>query len=375
MLKVLVYATLPLFLFRAPAEGGTPERDAPDSLGIKIGQMIMTGFRGSEAANCAAVLRDIEMLHIGGVILFDYDVPAKSALRNVLSPVQLRALTAALQKQSPLRLFIAIDQEGGRVNRLKAKYGFPASVSQRALGRMGSPDSARAAGERTARTLADAGITVNFAPALDLEANPDNPVIAKLERSFSADPDVVTKLGRAMIDGFHSRGILCAIKHFPGHGSSAGDTHAGFVDVTNTWTRRELLPFAALIREGRCDMVMTAHIVNRHLDPLYPSTLSHNVITSLLRDSLGFSGVVVSDDLQMKAISDSYGFEEAIHCAVDAGIDILLFGNNAGVFDERVASKAVTALRHLVASGAITEARIDASFRRIMALKNRSMDK
>jgi beta-N-acetylhexosaminidase len=352
----------------APGPVGQPETD---SLGIKIGQMVITGFRGTDAASSAAVLRDIERLQVGGVILFDYDVPAKSPVRNVVSPSQLRALTAALQRRSAIPLFIAIDQEGGKVNRLKTKYGFPASVSQRALGRSGSADSARIAGERTARTLADAGITVNFAPALDLEVNPDNPVIAKLERSFSPDSRTVTTLGAAMLDGLHTRGILCAIKHFPGHGSSSGDTHAGFVDVTSTWTHRELEPFAAMIREHRCDMVMTAHIVNRRLDPELPSTLSRKVITSLLRDSLGFQGVVVSDDLQMKAITDEYGFEDAIRRAVDAGVDILLFGNNAGVFDPEVASKAVATLRALVTSGAITEQRINESFRRIMALKRR----
>ena len=342
-----------------------------DSLRIKIGQMIMVGFRGTDAAGSVAVLRDIETLHIGGVILFDYDVPAKSPVRNVQSPSQLRALTASLQRRSAIPLFIAIDQEGGKVNRLKPKFGFPGSVSQKILGRIGSADTARAAGERTGHILADAGITVNFAPVLDLESNPDNPVIAKLERSFSPDPRAVTKLGGAMLDGMHSRGILCAIKHFPGHGSSSGDTHTGFVDVTSTWTHRELEPFAAIIREQRCDMVMTAHIVNRRLDPDLPSTLSRKVITSLLRDSLGFQGVVVSDDLQMKAITDEYGFEDALRRAVDAGVDILLFGNNAGVFDAEVASKAVATLRALVTSGAITEHRIDESFRRVMALKNR----
>jgi beta-N-acetylhexosaminidase len=368
-------AVLFLHLAFFPSSSEAVSKNLPvhevDSLRIKIGQMIMVGFRGTDAASSGAVLRDIEGVRIGGVILFDYDVPAKAPVRNVVSPSQLRALTAVLQQRSEIPLFIAIDQEGGKVNRLKSKYGFPASVSQKALGRTGSADTARAAGERTGRTLAEAGITVNFAPALDLEANPDNPVIAKLERSFSPDPRVVTKLGSAMLEGLHSHGILCAVKHFPGHGSSRGDTHAGFVDVTSTWTHRELEPFAAMIREQRCDMVMTAHIVNRRLDPDLPSTLSRKVITSLLRDSLGFQGVVVSDDLQMKAITDEYGFEDAIRRAVEAGVDILLFGNNAGVFDAEVASKAVAVLRTLVASGALSESRIDESFRRIMALKRR----
>jgi beta-N-acetylhexosaminidase len=360
------------FVLLSPArDASAAARDGADSLGIKIGQMLMVGFRGTEAGDESAIARDLAVNRIGGVILFDYDVPAKSPLRNIVSPAQVRSLTGALQRRSAIPLFVAIDQEGGRVNRLKPKYGFPPSLSQRAVGRIDAIDSTTAAANRTARTLADAGLTLNFAPVLDLEANPSNPVIAKLERSFSADPALVAKHGRAMIDAFHARGIFCAVKHFPGHGSSAGDTHEGFVDVTESWTHRELEPFGTLIHEGRCDMVMTAHIVNRRLDPVYPSTLSARIITGLLRDSLGFQGVVVSDDLQMKAISEHFGFDEAIRLAVLAGVDILLFGNNAGVFDERVATKAAASLRALVASGAITGERINQSYRRIMALKAR----
>jgi beta-N-acetylhexosaminidase len=163
--------------------------------------------------------------------------------------------------------------------------------------------------------------------------------------------------------------LLCAVKHFPGHGSSRQDSHEGFTDVSTTWRTFELTPFARLIEDGLCDMVMTAHIFNRRLDPVHPATLSTSVVDVILRDSLGFDGVVITDDLQMKAISDNYSLDAAVRLAIEAGNDILLFGNNTGSYDENIASKAADSVERLVRTGAIPSERIDISFRRIMKLK------
>lgn len=335
-----------------------------------IGQMIMVGFRGASLDDAAPIVRDLRAGRVGSVVLFDYDVPTKTYSRNVQSPQQLKALCATLQARAPTPLLIAIDQEGGKVARLKERYEFPPSVSQQYLGTLNDLNITREHARETARMLADAGINLNLAPVVDLNTNPDNPIIGKIERSFSADADVVTAHARAVIQAHHEFGVRTTLKHFPGHGSSRDDSHLGFVDVTPTWTRAELTPYARLIATGECDAVMTAHVFNAQLDPVYPATLSKPILTGILREQLRFDGVIISDDLQMKAIADHYGLETAIERALDAGVDILAFANNS-VYDENIATRVVTIIEGLVQEGKLTRARIEQSYQRIMRLKMR----
>ncbi|MBE0645354.1 MAG: glycoside hydrolase family 3 [Bacteroidetes bacterium] len=363
-LLILSLTFLSLLTCRAAAE-------QVDSLDIKIGQMLMIGFRGATVSDQSPVAKAISDLHIGGVVLFDFDVATKAYGRNITSPMQLMELTNGLRRRAEIPLFIAVDQEGGTVRRLKSKDGFPQTVSAAKLGAMDNADSTSYYSDILARSIAVVGINTNFAPVLDLNVNPQNPVIGKLDRSFSAVPDVVSRNAALMIDAHHARGVLCAVKHFPGHGSSRDDSHEGFVDVSDTWTKKELEPFATIIGKGGADMVMTAHIFNRKLDPEYPGTLSKATIDGLLRTQMAYDGVVVTDDLMMKAITDKYGLETAIEKAVNAGADILLFANNTFTFDPDIAQKAFTTLKSLVASGRITPARIEASWQRIMNLKGR----
>lgn len=339
-----------------------------DRLDMKIGQMVMIGFRGTSLEESPGLTEDITRLNLGGVVLFDYDVPSGSPGRNITSPDQLRQLTSELQQASRIPLLIAVDQEGGRIARLKTKYGFPKSISAGRLGQLNNADSTFRATLSIAETLEKAGINVNFAPVVDLDSNPDNPVIGSLERSFSADPDEVTSHASAAVKALHAKKIIATLKHFPGHGSSATDTHKDFTDITESWKKTELMPYRKLVDEGYRDLVMTAHVFNASLDPVYPATLSKPVITGLLRDSLGFSGVVISDDMQMKAVADHYSLETAIPLAIEAGVDILLFANNS-TYDAGIAEKAVTIIRSLVEKGTVSPARIDSSYRRIMALK------
>jgi beta-N-acetylhexosaminidase len=356
------------FLFVAPKTITASEKS--DSLDIKIGQMLMIGFRGLDVADTPGIADDIGKRRIGGVVLFDYDVPLHVPSRNISSPEQLSRLTLQLQQLSEIPLFIAIDQEGGRVNRLKPARGFPPSVSAAHLGALDNADSTRAAALQTAHTLKAMHIGMNFAPVADVNVNPLNPVIGKLDRSFSSNPAIVAKNAGITADTFRNEGIIPTLKHFPGHGSSTTDTHLDFTDITGTWSEKELEPYRALISAGYHDAVMTAHVFNRKLDPKYPATLSKPVLDGLLRKKLGFRGVIVSDDMQMKAIADSYGLDEAIRLAVDAGVDILLFGNNTS-YDPDIATKAAAILRSLVDRKIISEKRIDHSYRRIMALKER----
>ena len=357
-----------LLLFALQTEAATAGARKKVPLDLKIGQMIMVGFRGTTLDEAPGLAGDLKAQRIGGVVLFDYDVPSRSAGRNITSPRQLRDLTRDLQQNAPIPLFVAIDEEGGRVSRLKAKYGFPESVSAASLGRLGDADSTFRAALATAKTLEKAGINLNFAPVVDLDINPANPVIGSLERSFSSDPATATSQAEAVVKAMHSQNIVTALKHFPGHGSSTGDTHKDFTDVTRTWKSIELEPYRRLVAHGYDDFVMTAHVYNAKLDSLYPATLSHRIVTGLLRDSLGFKGAVVSDDMQMQAIAAHYDLETAIGLAIGAGVDILLFANNS-VYDPDIAEKAVAIVRELVRKGSVKPERIDRSYRRIMKLK------
>jgi len=338
------------------------------SLDQKIGQMLLVGFRGSELHGPEPIVRDLVRYGLGGVVLFDYDVLLKSYGRNLVSPKQLSALTARLRNLSRLPLLIAVDQEGGRVARLKEDRGFPPTVSAQ---RLGEADDLALTWRRAggiAAALRDNGINLNFAPVVDLNSNPDNPVIGRLERSFSKDPQVVVSHAREFVRAHDLHDVFTCLKHFPGHGSSAADSHQGFVDVTGTWREEELEPYRALISQGLARLVMTAHIFNRRLDPVYPATLSQATITGLLRDALGFDGVVVSDDLQMGAIRQNFSFETAVEKSIQAGVDILLLANNLE-YDPDVVPRTVALVAELVDRGVVAGERIDASWRRIMRLK------
>lgn len=364
ILKVLLLVAVCLL---PTAQAGASDQSGP-SLESMLGQMVMVGFRGMTADPQSEVGRDIREGRVGGVILFDYDVALKSRHRNIESPAQVQALVQGLQAMTPDILFMAVDQEGGKVMRLKPRHGFPDAPSAAALGAAGDPAATRRAGKAIGQTLSELGFNLNFAPVVDVDVNPDNPVIGGLGRSFSDNPEVVARQAAAFIEGLHARDVLSCLKHFPGHGSSAGDTHLGLTDVTDTWIEEELVPYRRLIAAGLADMIMTAHIVNRNLDPELPASLSRKIVTDLLRRDLGYRGVVVSDDLQMGAIADEYSAEEAAALAVQAGADILLFGNNL-VYEPDVARRVVDHLAGEVRSGRIELRRIRESYERIRRLK------
>ncbi len=348
----------------------------PSTLREKIGQMLLIGFRGTVPEECELIGRDLREHHVGGVILFDQEmaggtIDSGPRRRNIVSPAQVRDLLAHLQAQAAIPLFTAIDQEGGRVNRLKPDYGFPPSVSHEELGRRDDPDETHRQASLTAQTLADLGFNLNLAPVVDLDVHPDNPIIKGKGRSFSGDPTVVARHAAEFVQAHRAQGVLCCAKHFPGHGSAAGDTHLGLVDVTATWHELELVPFRLLIEADLCDVIMSAHVINRCLDPIHPATLSRAVQTGLLRDRLDFQGVLASDDLEMKAISSQYGLEQAVLLAVEAGIDVLCFGNNM-TYDPDIAAKVSGIIERAVQSGRLPEARIDASCDRVLALKRKT---
>jgi beta-N-acetylhexosaminidase len=350
-------------------EPASPTPAAP-SLESKIGQMLLVGFRGLQIDATTPFGAAIAAGRVGNTVLFDVDL-AGAPIRNVESTSQVAALDASLQALAPTLMLISVDEEGGNVARLGPDHGFPATVSAESLGDQNDLDRTRSAASAIATALVAAGINLNLAPVVDLNVNPANPIIGSLGRSFSADPEVVTRNALAFIEAQHAAGVLCTLKHFPGHGSSTADSHLGFVDVTDTWSETELVPYRRIVAAGMADVVMTAHVFNRNLDPDYPATLSRRVITSLLRKQIGYDGVVITDDMQMGAIADNYGFTEALELAVNAGADIIAIANNGPAYDPDVHAKAFDAIHAAVMAGRIDEAGIDSAYERIRSLKKR----
>ncbi|MEZ4884473.1 MAG: glycoside hydrolase family 3 protein [Chitinophagales bacterium] len=343
------------------------------SLDVKLGQMLIMGFRGLTVSDDAPIVQAIKYLHLGGVVLFDLHVPTRQTepLRNIESPIQVKKLIEDLQSYAEIPLLVTVDQEGGIIRRLKEKDGFPKTVSHQYLGELNNTDSTFYHTTILASALQKLGFNMNLAPVVDVNVNPDNPIIGKLERSFSSDPAEVFKHAYYYINAHHKQKVLTCLKHFPGHGSSTADSHLGLVDVTNTWNAEEAIPYQNLINAKLVDAIMTAHVFNTHLDSLYPATLSKKVITDGLRKGMNYDGVIISDDMNMGAITQHYGFEKGIELAINAGVDILCFGNNSEVYDPNLPQKAFDALKKLVQEGKIPEQRIDESYQRIMALKGK----
>ena len=337
--------------------------------------MLLVGFRGTTPATAAQILDDIRERSLGGVVLFSRDQPTGDPVRNVVSPRQLADLTSALQaaageSEAALPLLVAIDQEGSQVARLDPRHGFPPTESAAALGQRDDPAYTRAASRRIAETLRRAGVNLNLAPVVDLDLNPANPIIGALDRSFGADPTLVTEHARGFARGHRQLGVLTALKHFPGHGSSSVDSHQGVADVTASWSEVELVPYRRLIGEGLADSILTAHVFNAQLDPDHPATLSRATIDGLLRAELGYDGVVISDDMQMGAIRQEYGYRDAVRLALLAGVDVLTIANQQ-VFEADIVERTVEIVMGLVDDGEISEGRIDQSWQRIRSLKAR----
>lgn len=344
-----------------------PEGDKAPAYNLDedIGEMLLVGFRGIAVDSTNHIWRDLTHFCVGSVILFDYDAQSGKRGRNITRPQQVQSLCRQLHRVRP-DLLIGIDQEGGMVSRLHPRYGFPLVESHKKSAYEGY-DSVRNAARMTAQMLREAGINLNFAPVADVDVNPDCPVIGRMGRSFSPSADHVTDCCRIWLEEQRKQGIVSCMKHFPGHGSATGDTHKGLVDVSDTWKELEIVPYRGLVKE--VPMVMTAHVINRQLDASsLPASLSP-AITSYLRDSLGFKGVIVTDDLAMGAIVNQYSFETAIRMAIEAGADLLCLSNNGGKYDTELVPKTVRIIKKLVNDGTVSAERIHESAERVRALK------
>ncbi len=339
------------------------KQPAVDSLDIKIGQLIIFGFYGTAINENDPVYKAVKDGKVGSILLYGRNLPTQNTAAN------LTKMIAGFQQAASIPLFISIDQEGGKVNRLRPELGFSNMPSAEWLGKQNHADTTKKYADTIGSTLQRLGINLNYAPVLDV-LNPKCPVLGARERCFSADPAQIALHAGITINSHHTYGVKTVVKHFPGHGNSLADSHLGVADVTKTWKPEELLPYKTLIESGQVDAVMTAHIVNGQLDAsLLPATLSKKIMTGILREQLGFQGVIFSDDMQMKAISEQYSLEESILKAMEAGVDVLMFSNNIPGVKAYEPENIHSIIRKLVESGKISEQQIDASFKRVMALK------
>lgn len=333
-----------------------------------IGQMIMTGFRGTSPDNAYSFLQSLDSLNISGVILYDQNLTTNPpSNHNIRSPEQVKSLNAALQSYSDVPLLIGVDQEGGQVNRLKKEYGFPDSKSWADIGSFDEETKTISHSEKIASVLSEFGFNLNFAPVLDLSIHPENIIVQK-GRCCSDDPVVVANHAKLFINSHLEKNVIPVCKHFPGQGSATSDTHEGSVDVSDTWTENELIPYEHLINKKCLPAVMTSHLFHKGLDHDYPATLSIKILNDLLRGEMSFDGVIISDDPQMGAIRNHYDLKTVIKLMINAGVDMFCFGNNL-VYDPDIVKKVYAIIGELLDENLITINQIETAYNRILKLK------
>lgn len=285
---------------------------------------------------------------VGGVIYF---------ARNVGTPEEVLELNRDIKRSAGRPLLLAVDQEGGQVARLRR--GFTEIPPMRAVGAAGSPALARELGKAIGRELRAVGFDMNYAPVLDIDTNPDNPVIAA--RSFGRTPEIVTEMGLALAAGLQEAGVAACGKHFPGHGDTSQDSHLELPKLPHAMERLErveLVPFRAAAKAGIASF-MTAHVIFEAVDAEYPATMSRAVLRGILREKLGYDGLVVTDDVEMKAIADNYGVEEAVLLGLNAGVDHFLCCHTA-----ELAHRAIDAVVTAVEKGKLNRETLATATRR-----------
>jgi len=323
-----------------------------DSAKKVLGELFLVGFNGYELSDDTAAF--LSQAQIGGAILFsnNYDIPS-----------QLAELTNQIQecRTTEFPLWIGVDHEGGRVQRFKK--GFTKIPDAASIGATNSPKLAFEIAEIMAKELRTVGVNLNFVPVCDIASNPKNPVIGN--RSFGANEDIVSKMASGFLRGHLVQGVQACVKHFPGHGDTNTDSHLALPKVDTSLEilkNRELKPFSKAFK-SHCSMVMTAHILNPNIDPEFPATLSSKTIRELLRKEMRFSRVVVTDDMEMKAITDNFGTEDAPRLALEAGCDLLIYRSEAK------ARHAYEALIHALEAGKLSADVVIEAANRVKELK------
>lgn len=346
-------------------EGNLPENGTEDAVTEllnsmtvkeKIGQLVLVGIEGTTMDDTSRRL--LKDYHVGGIILFKDNI--ESAQQSVDLLNELKKANAA----NPVPLWLSIDEEGGRVTRFPDEY-----VKLPSSGKIGRSDDltlTKQVGGLIAQKVSGVGINMVFAPVLDIDSNPNNPVIG--DRSFGTTAETVSVQGIASMKGIQENGVVPVVKHFPGHGDTSVDSHLGLPVVDHDLKRLhelELVPFQQAIDEG-ADVVMVAHLLMKSIDPDTPSSYSKPVINDLLREEMGFKGVVITDDMTMGAISGSTDVGEASVKSVVAGSNMILIGHEYAL-EEAV----IQALTEAVDSGVIPEEMLNDRVRATLALKHK----
>ena len=326
------------------------------SIDEKIGQMIVVGIEGYDLNDNTKSL--IEKSKVGGVILFSNNVQDTNQLLILLNSLK------SVNLHNKIPLFLSVDEEGGRVTRMPKEFKkFP---TNKVIGKINNEALSYKIGSTIACEIGSFGFNMDFAPVLDVNSNPNNPVIGN--RSFGSNVNIVTRLGIQTMKGIQSQNIIPVVKHFPGHGDTSVDSHLGLPSVNNDLKRLksfELVPFTEAIKNN-ADAVMIAHILLPKIDSENPSSLSKIIITDILRKDLNFNGVIITDDMTMGAIMKNYNISEAAVKTIKAGTDIVLVCHG---YDNEVA--VIGALKNAVLKGDISKKRIDQSVYRILSLKKK----
>jgi len=322
----------------------------------KVGQMVVVGFHGTAVNDDIKNL--IEKYHVGGVILYK---------RNITDTTQLLDLLNGLKTANSLNkipLFLSIDEEGGTVTRMPDELA--KLPTNQVIGQVDNSAFSYLIGKYIAMELKAFGFNMNFAPVLDINSNPLNPVIG--DRAFGDNPQLVTKLGLQTLWGMLSRGVIPVVKHFPGHGDTSVDSHLGLPSVDYGLDRLrsfELIPFREAINNG-ADAVMVAHILLPNIDPDYPASMSKKIITDLLKNELKFTGLIVTDELTMGAITENYSIDKAAVQSITAGSDLVLVCHD---YQKELA--VIDAIKNAVSNGTIPESRINESVYKMLKLKQK----
>lgn len=326
------------------------------TLDEKIGQMIISGVDGyTLGPNTTKLIKDY---HVGGFIILGENVKNTNQLLSLVNSLK------TTNKSNSIPLFLGIDEEGGRITRMPHEFNrFPTNQT---IGEVNNGTLSYQIGSLLSDELNAFGLNMDFAPVLDINSNPNNPVIG--DRSFGTSPQVVSKLGIQTMKGIQSGNIISVVKHFPGHGDTSVDSHKGLPTVNNTMARLEsfeLVPFQQAI-ENHADGVMIAHILLPKIDAQYPSSMSKAIITDMLRKDLNFDGVVFTDDMTMGAITKNFNISDAAVKSVQAGTDIILVCN---LYSNEIA--VIQGIKEAVQKGELSEERINQSVYRILKLKEK----
>lgn len=346
-------------MFAAPwvarAQGAVDDR--------MVARMLMLGFSGASSADSGAqkVAQHLAADRIGGVCFLGHNTRTRAGIESLTRLFNFSARSG--------KALVAVDQEGGAVQRLGAKNGWNAIPPAQAVASRNSPEQARGIYGQMARELKAAGFNLNLAPVVDLGFEPKNPIVFKWGRAFGKDGATVADYAGAFVEGHRAQGVLTAHKHFPGHGSTFVDSHDRPVDLTPTWRADELVPFRNLAKRGLLDIVMSGHLTHAKLTGGLPATLSPAAVR-LLRQDIGFNGVIMTDDLDMKAIRSSFDLDDAIVRSISAGHDLILLSNSLKP-DDMLPQKTIAAVKAAVAAGRIAPGQIETSSQRVAALMSR----